>query len=113
MFIIYIFLRKYLTTTNIFAQHEAGHFLTGYLLGVLPKGYEIPSAEALKQDDFAVGRVQFVGFDFLKEVSVMLPFAKFYSMVVLSMVNYFLKNPIYLMPVVRSILNANVLMACQ
>lgn len=54
--------------TNILAQHEAGHFLTGYSLGVLPKGYEIPSVEALKQDDFAVGRVQFVGFDFLKEV---------------------------------------------
>ncbi|KDO48518.1 hypothetical protein CISIN_1g019873mg [Citrus sinensis] len=50
-------------------QHEAGHFLTGYLLGVLPKGYEIPSVEALKQDDFTVGRVQFVGFDFLKEVA--------------------------------------------
>ncbi|KAH9754866.1 T22H22.11 protein [Citrus sinensis] len=50
-------------------QHEAGHFLTGYLLGVLPKGYEIPSVEALRQDDFAVGRVQFVGFDFLNEVA--------------------------------------------
>ena len=79
--------------TNILAQHEAGHFLTGYLLGVLPKGYEIPSVEALRQDDFAVGRVQFVGFDFLNEVSVMLPFAKFYSTVVLCMVNYFKKIP--------------------
>lgn len=86
---------------NLFAQHEAGHFLVGYLLGVLPKCYEIPSIEALRQDDFAVGRVQFIGFDFLKEVSLMLPFCLssfngilssclcllIYS--VLSMVNYF------------------------
>lgn len=47
-------------------QHEAGHFLVGYLLGVLPRGYEIPSKEALTQDRFAA--VEFVGFEFLGEV---------------------------------------------
>ncbi|XP_031255428.1 uncharacterized protein LOC116113411 isoform X2 [Pistacia vera] len=51
-------------------QHEAGHFLVGYLLGVLPKGYEVPSTEALRQDEFAAGRVKFVGFEFLKEVYI-------------------------------------------
>ncbi|XAR52535.1 hypothetical protein NMG60_11020666 [Bertholletia excelsa] len=48
-------------------QHEAGHFLVGYLLGVLPKRYSVSSLEDLRQDKFAVGRVQFLGFEFLKE----------------------------------------------
>ncbi|XP_034706640.1 uncharacterized protein LOC117930220 isoform X2 [Vitis riparia] len=52
----------------LYTQHEAGHFLVGYLLGVLPRGYEIPSKEALRQDRFAAGRVEFVGFEFLREV---------------------------------------------
>ena len=58
----------------IYMQHEAGHFLVGYLLGVLPRGYEIPSKEVLRQDRFAAGRVEFVGFEFLGEVWKFLPF---------------------------------------
>ncbi|GAV63234.1 hypothetical protein CFOL_v3_06754 [Cephalotus follicularis] len=57
------------------AQHEAGHFLVGYLLGVLPQDYIVPSVEELRTDDYAIGRVRFVGFDFLHEVGAakMLP----------------------------------------
>ncbi|KAJ4893440.1 hypothetical protein Rs2_20234 [Raphanus sativus] len=50
-------------------QHESGHFLVGYLLGVLPRRYEIPDLEAMRDDDNVVtGRVEFVGFEFLKQV---------------------------------------------
>lgn len=49
-------------------QHEAGHFLVGYLVGVLPRSYEVPSAQDITQDKFAQGNVQFLGFEFLKEV---------------------------------------------
>ncbi|MCL7048397.1 hypothetical protein MKW94_012986 [Papaver nudicaule] len=49
-------------------QHEAGHFLTAYLLGVLPKGYTIPSLEAMKNDELVGGRVDFIGFEFLSSV---------------------------------------------
>lgn len=49
-------------------QHEAGHFLVGYLMGVLPKQYEVPSIQALRQNRFAEGNVSFVGFEFLGEV---------------------------------------------
>ncbi|KAH6829312.1 hypothetical protein C2S53_011536 [Perilla frutescens var. hirtella] len=48
-------------------QHEAGHFLVGYMLGVLPRRYKIPSVEDLLQDKFARGKVEFVGFEFLRE----------------------------------------------
>ncbi|KAL5768405.1 hypothetical protein ACOSP7_014959 [Xanthoceras sorbifolium] len=51
-------------------QHEAGHFLVGYLLGVLPKGYMVPSIESLRQGKFTAARVEFVGFEFLKEVAI-------------------------------------------
>nr|DAD37874.1 TPA_asm: hypothetical protein HUJ06_008515 [Nelumbo nucifera] len=50
-------------------QHEAGHFLIAYLLGILPRGYAVPSIEAFWKDKFIVGKVEFVGFEFLKEVS--------------------------------------------
>ncbi|KAK3031624.1 hypothetical protein RJ639_035630 [Escallonia herrerae] len=50
-------------------QHEAGHFLVGYLLGVLPKRYTISSTEALREDTLTGGRVEFLGFEFLGEVS--------------------------------------------
>lgn len=49
-------------------QHEAGHFLVGYLLGVLPKGYRVPSMDDLNQDELAGGRVDFLGLEFLEEV---------------------------------------------
>lgn len=52
-----------------FFQHEAGHFLVGYMLGVLPRRYKVPSVEDLLQDKFASGKVEFVGFEFLREVS--------------------------------------------
>ncbi|KAL2457202.1 hypothetical protein Adt_46464 [Abeliophyllum distichum] len=51
-------------------QHEAGHFLVGYLLGVLPKRYKVPSAEDLMQDRFARGKVEFLGFEFLRDVGM-------------------------------------------
>ncbi|CAA7036817.1 unnamed protein product [Microthlaspi erraticum] len=50
-------------------QHESGHFLVGYLLGVLPRRYEIPNVEDMRHNVSSVtGRVEFVGFEFLKEV---------------------------------------------
>lgn len=69
-----ISMRKYM-------QHEAGHFLVGYLLGVLPRGYEIPSKEALRLDRFAAGKINFVGFEFLIEVKTFLPFIMLLSFV--------------------------------
>ncbi|OVA11417.1 hypothetical protein BVC80_9003g38 [Macleaya cordata] len=53
---------------NICVQHEAGHFLIAYLLGVLPKGYVVPSVEAMRNDELVGGRVDFVGFEFLRSV---------------------------------------------
>ncbi|XVE62930.1 hypothetical protein DITRI_Ditri06bG0158800 [Diplodiscus trichospermus] len=47
-------------------HHEAGHFLIGYLLGVLPKAYKIPSMVEFHKDRFAAGSVDFAGFDFLQ-----------------------------------------------
>ncbi|XP_048235965.1 uncharacterized protein LOC8288485 isoform X8 [Ricinus communis] len=51
-------------------QHEAGHFLVGYLLGSLPKRYRTPSIEKLRDGNFAGGNVKFLGFEFLREVGV-------------------------------------------
>ncbi|OWM85402.1 hypothetical protein CDL15_Pgr019026 [Punica granatum] len=52
---------------SVFALHEAGHFLAGYLLGVLPKEYKLLKKRALGRDQFAGGKVNFIGFDFLRE----------------------------------------------
>ncbi|XP_071702936.1 uncharacterized protein [Rutidosis leptorrhynchoides] len=49
-------------------QHEAGHFLVGYLLGVLPKQYKFSSIEDVNQDETIDASVKFVGFDFLTEL---------------------------------------------
>lgn len=49
-------------------QHEAGHFLVGYLLGVLPKQYKFSCTEDVNQDKSIDASVKFVGFDFLIEV---------------------------------------------
>ncbi|KAL7133200.1 hypothetical protein ABFS83_12G124100 [Erythranthe nasuta] len=51
-------------------QHEAGHFLVGYMLGALPRRYKVPSVEDLLQDKFAAGKVEFIGFEFLRDVGV-------------------------------------------
>lgn len=51
-------------------QHEAGHFLIGYLLGGTPKRYTVSNMESLRRDRLAVvgGCVQFLGFETLGEV---------------------------------------------
>ncbi|XP_058222352.1 uncharacterized protein LOC131332252 isoform X2 [Rhododendron vialii] len=49
-------------------QHEAGHFVVGYLLGALPKRYVVSKMEALMQNEFVGGGVEFMGFEFLREV---------------------------------------------
>ncbi|KAH6803169.1 stress regulated protein [Perilla frutescens var. frutescens] len=56
---------------NRVIQHEAGHFLIAYLLGILPKGYTLTSLEALKKEgSFNVqAGTAFVDFKFLEEVS--------------------------------------------
>ncbi|XP_020530809.1 uncharacterized protein LOC18446842 isoform X2 [Amborella trichopoda] len=50
-------------------QHEAGHFLVAYLLGVLPKGYTLSSFEALRKEgslNIQAGTT-FVDIEFLEE----------------------------------------------
>ncbi|KVH85789.1 hypothetical protein Ccrd_025426 [Cynara cardunculus var. scolymus] len=49
-------------------QHEAGHFLVGYLLGVLPKKYSLFSMEDMKQDNIVDASVKFIGFEFLTKL---------------------------------------------
>lgn len=51
-------------------QHEAGHFLIAYLLGVLPKGYTLSSLKALiKERSLNVqAGTAFVDFEFIEEV---------------------------------------------
>lgn len=60
-------------------QHEAGHFVVGYLLGVLAKRYRVPSMEDLEKDNLAGGKVEFLGFEFLQEVSTATLPDKYYS----------------------------------
>ncbi|PIA39415.1 hypothetical protein AQUCO_02600102v1 [Aquilegia coerulea] len=57
---------------NRVIQHEAGHFLIAYLLGVLPKGYTCSSLEALRKEGSlnVQAGTAFVDFEFLDEVSV-------------------------------------------
>ncbi|XP_057439427.1 uncharacterized protein LOC130731220 isoform X1 [Lotus japonicus] len=56
---------------NRVIQHEAGHFLIAYLVGILPKGYTLSSLDALKKDgslNVQAGSA-FVDFEFLEEVN--------------------------------------------
>ncbi|WOH04022.1 hypothetical protein DCAR_0623427 [Daucus carota subsp. sativus] len=52
---------KKLATLILLQQHEPGHFLVAYLLGVLPKRYRVPTMDDLNQDELARGRVDFLG----------------------------------------------------
>ncbi|XP_042517790.1 uncharacterized protein LOC122091740 [Macadamia integrifolia] len=56
---------------NRVIQHEAGHFLIAYLLGVLPKGYSLSSLEALRKEGSlnVQAGTTFVDFEFLDEVN--------------------------------------------
>jgi len=56
---------------NRVIQHEAGHFLVAYLLGVLPKGYTITSLDTLsKQGSLNVqAGTAFVDYEFLEEIN--------------------------------------------
>lgn len=51
-------------------QHEAGHFLIAYLVGILPRGYTLSSLEALKKEGSlnVQAGTAFVDFEFLEEV---------------------------------------------
>uniref|UniRef100_A0A1D1YSN9 ATP-dependent helicase/nuclease subunit A n=1 Tax=Anthurium amnicola TaxID=1678845 RepID=A0A1D1YSN9_9ARAE len=56
---------------NRVIQHEAGHFLVAYLLGVLPKGYTLTSLEALRKEgslNLQAGTT-FVDYEFLEEIN--------------------------------------------
>ena len=55
-------------------QHEAGHFLIAYLVGILPKGYTLSSLEALKKEGSlnVQAGTAFVDFEFLEEVGCFL-----------------------------------------
>lgn len=56
---------------NRVTQHEAGHFLIAYLLGILPRGYTLTSLEALKKEGSlnVQAGTAFVDFEFLEEVN--------------------------------------------
>ncbi|KAL2942253.1 ATP-dependent zinc metalloprotease FtsH [Bienertia sinuspersici] len=56
---------------NRVIQHEAGHFLIAYLLGILPRGYTLSSLEALKKEGSlnVQAGTTFVDFEFLEETN--------------------------------------------
>ncbi|KAJ9565066.1 hypothetical protein OSB04_001032 [Centaurea solstitialis] len=56
---------------NRVIQHEAGHFLIAYLVGILPKGYTLSSLEAFQRErslNVQAGTV-FVDFEFTDQIS--------------------------------------------
>ncbi|KAJ8440137.1 hypothetical protein Cgig2_003462 [Carnegiea gigantea] len=56
--------------TEFYEQHEAGHFLIAYLVGILPRGYTLSSFEALKKEGSlnVQAGTTFVDFEFVEEV---------------------------------------------
>ncbi|KAJ9565073.1 hypothetical protein OSB04_001039 [Centaurea solstitialis] len=71
-----LYLEDDIVDHNQVAQHEAGHFLVGYLLGVLPKKYGLFSTEDMKQDNILDASVKFIGFEFLTELEDAVPSKK-------------------------------------
>lgn len=57
---------------NRVIQHEAGHFLIAYLVGILPKGYTLSSLEALRKEGSlnVQAGTSFVDFEFLEEINM-------------------------------------------
>uniref|UniRef100_A0A803MZ11 ATP-dependent Zn protease n=1 Tax=Chenopodium quinoa TaxID=63459 RepID=A0A803MZ11_CHEQI len=55
---------------NRVIQHEAGHFLIAYLLGILPKSYTLSSLEALSKEGSlnVQAGTNFVDFEFVEEL---------------------------------------------
>ncbi|XP_063950524.1 uncharacterized protein LOC108220094 isoform X2 [Daucus carota subsp. sativus] len=56
---------------NRVIQHEAGHFLIAYLMGVLPKGYTLSSLEAFQKEGSlnVQAGTAFVDLEFVEEVN--------------------------------------------
>ncbi|KAL6146670.1 hypothetical protein ACLB2K_057348 [Fragaria x ananassa] len=56
---------------NRVIQHEAGHFLIAYLLGILPKGYTLTSLDAFKKEGSlnVQAGTAFVDIEFVEEVN--------------------------------------------
>lgn len=56
-------------------QHEAGHFLIAYLVGILPRGFTLSSLEALQKEGSlnVQAGTSFVDFEFLEEVCTFFP----------------------------------------
>lgn len=56
---------------NRVIQHEAGHFLIAYLMGVLPRGYTLSSLEAFQKEGSlnVQAGTAFVDLEFLEEVN--------------------------------------------
>lgn len=63
-----------LSKTNFLVQHEAGHFLIAYLLGILPKGYTLTSLDAFKKEGSlnVQAGTAFVDIEFVEEVMLFL-----------------------------------------
>ncbi|KAG5232529.1 NB-ARC domain-containing disease resistance protein [Salix suchowensis] len=59
---------------NRVIQHEAGHFLIAYMVGILPRGYTLTSLEALQKDGSlnVQAGTAFVDFEFLEELMAFL-----------------------------------------